>query len=225
MRHVRSDDGLLVGLVQALVPVLLAACGGQNLVVRDTGAIFPTFRTTFLPSSRGPAPEDDPGAPGPRTTWRSNLEFALSGVDDSADNRDYEMLEYSLAYRGGALVRKRWTFDGMIGLGYNDLDIQPLPGTSKQNHDYYGLLVGAEIGFAATHKLGFYFRYTGLTTGVDRSGQREVGVSYSLTRVVRLFGGWRRWDLEIENAGLGPAGTFEIDLRTEGIVLGLGLDF
>ncbi len=207
----------------ALVP-LLAACGGQDLIVRDDDAFFPTFRATYSPG-RGPAPEADPDAPADPRGWGNSLEFALSGVDDSANSRDYDMLEATFAYRGGATVRRVWAIEGLVGLGYNDLNIQPLPGVSKQNHDYYGLFAGGEVRFAATHEIGLYFRATGLFSGVDNSSQVELGVSYALNRVLRLFGGWRQWELELENAGLGSAGEFDVDLKTQGIVLGLGLDF
>ncbi len=212
--------------VRLCIALRIASAGGclgldSEIDIRDGPVLIPTLRATFdigdteLGAESGkPAPGDSRGA----------IELTVSGASGKDAGVDYRIVQTTVALDGRLVREKTWSLDVLLGGGYIDFDLS----AAGLDHDYddIGLFGGLQLDWKATHRLTPYARYSlmaGLFTSV--SHQVEIGVSYAISKNVRLLGGYRFWKFQEEDflVIFGP-GT-DIDLEIHGLVLGVEFKF
>ncbi|MHC4957111.1 MAG: porin family protein [Planctomycetota bacterium] len=144
-------------------------------------------------------------------------------------NIDYSLFQASAAFRGGWRA-KNWQFLGLGGLGYVRSKVKVNDGVDggEVKEDSLGPLLGLQISFEPLKRFDLYGRASLLYTDDNESQQAELGLGYSFVDWGRVFVAYRWWRYEFEPDTVTIGGndlTNHLDLRTNGVVLGLEFRF
>lgn len=227
-------------MVRGLVLVIvMGACAvSKDIDGSDTGLLYPTFRTTVdvfrkepkgssrpllgieVGLSEGQGHFDEPVGPG---------EFIGLGPTNfngpTTVHMDFRLREATVAARGGVRLKEKWNIEGLAGLGYNQFRLIASDGmqTEIDSQERWGPVIGARFGWQALEWLEVYARgqYLWLSTA-NVSEQLELGLDFRATKWLHFFTAYRTWrythDSFFENLA-------DIDIRTDGVVLGVELRF
>lgn len=227
-------------MVRGFVLVLMvAACAvSKDIDGSDDGLLYPTFRTTVQIVRKEPKGKSRPllgievGASEGMGHFDESLAvgqfLGFNGTEFRGPmpvHIDFRMREATVAARGGVRLAERWNIEGIAGLGYNQIRIRASQDglVEAANQERWGPVVGVQFGWQALRWLELYARGQYLFLGLDnRSQQLELGVNFRATRWLHFFTAYRTWrfthDAIFENVA-------DVDIRTDGIVLGLELRF
>ncbi|MEE8105163.1 MAG: hypothetical protein V3T86_06480 [Planctomycetota bacterium] len=209
-----EQSRLILGLL-ALVALFAPGCSSADqLKVRDEGVLFPTLRIRHEFERKGEADAPPQG-------WRGALELEVTGADDATEGKEYRYVQGQLAVRVER-AGERFDFALLAGLGYTDVSFKNDTIDFQSTSGQLGGLLGLEGGVRLFPRARLYGRIsTLLMPPFSQSDTIEAGISYRVSRAVHVLAGYRRWRYEEESIFIDA----DLDLRAEGLFLGLGLDF
>jgi len=224
----------------AVLVVLVGCVTSKDIEGSDNGLLYPTIRGT-VDLLRKPAPAPNRSQPlfaveGGFTGGNGSFTEPLGTgqilrLDESlfqgpGDVRiDFRMREATLLVRAGKRLHQRINIEGIGGLGYNYFKVKANDGVEfdRKSFERFGPVLGVRLGWQALSWLEIYGRGTYLFLGPDNSSEQlEFGADFRVCNTVHLFLAYRLWRYQQEEIFESEA---DIDIRTDGIVLGLELRF
>lgn len=238
-------------LAPLLVLATLTSCAGfsdissDDLRGRDRSGLHTSGR--FVLDVWNVQARREDGRPGggaggrtPRAPWGPvSVEFSAdtaSGDFTSPANTnawsksEYDFLEAHVAARSGIVFgrREEVVVRALLGIGWNhasfDVD-SPSQQTVSKSSNRIGIQSGAELSYQPHPRLRLYGRSTVFFSVDTYSQKTEAGLEVTLAEPnIFAFAGWRHWSFERDDLSI-VTGTNNADVRSQGVLIGLGLRF
>lgn len=226
--------------------VLLGGCAGfsnfnsDDIRGRDRNGLQTSARLALDVWDVRARREDGRDGGGPvQAPWGPvSIEFSVDAASGdftspataSWSTTDYDLLEVAAAARSGTVfgASEKLMIRGLLGVGFHhgsfDVAIPSQPNVTRDSNRV-GVVTGAEIGYRPVDALRLYGRST-IFLGLDAYSQKaEAGLEVELADSrIFVYAGWRHWTFERDDLSL-FSGSNNIDLRSQGLLLGLGMRF
>jgi hypothetical protein len=210
---------------------VLAACAGQTVDVDDHGILMPTLRIEVPKHAAGPsgAPAAEP-LPGPlpsRGPYGIDSELTYGSGSFQGGAGDYELLSWQILFYAGTDPADGNAVQARVLFGTEFLHFDMRGAGISDEGGSYGVAGGFETDWLLSPVLAAYARGTGSALAVDTLALRgELGLRVQPLDQLEGFLAYRWWAVQRQDLFESLLGTaVDIDLRTDGLVLGLGVVF
>jgi hypothetical protein len=212
----------------------LAACtSNSTLDFEDHGILLPTLRIELPKRATGPtgAPEAESAGPAPsRGRFGLCSELTYGSGSFASGSGDYELFSWQLfAYLGtDPAPEQPFAARLLFGTEYLHLDVDGAgsSGATRDDGGSFGLAVGVETDFRCFPGGAVYARGTaGLLAPDTATARLETGLRVQPFDALELFAGYRWWRVRREDVLDVFGSGLDIDMHTDGIVVGFGLVF
>ncbi len=207
-----------------LCSIVGTACGSgylagppQHFKIKDDGIVMPSVRADYTFSRN----RSEDGT----KTGRGGLSFEATraeGDTGPASNYSVRSMQLQGRYRFADTPRVRGKL--LFGLEYADLDAQV--GSFHRSNPVLGPAIGLDLevpiaGPLAGYAHGSFSAMLRATTSV----RGELGMRATLGRYTNVFVGYRVWNFEQDDINQAFAPDSDLEIRTEGLVIGMGFQF
>jgi hypothetical protein len=207
-----------------LCAIVGTACGSgyltgppQHFKIKDDGIVMPSVRADYTFSRN----RSEDGT----KTGRGGLSFEATraeGDTGPASNYSVRSMQLQGRYRFADTPRVRGKL--LFGLEYADLDAQV--GSFHRSNAVAGPAIGLDFDVPIAGPLGGYARGSfSAMVRATTSIRGEVGMRATLGRGTDIFVGYRVWRFEQDEIDLRTAPDSDLEIRTEGLVIGMGFQF
>lgn len=210
-----------VGSASLAALASLAACAsGPDVSLQDHGIFLPTMRFDY-----STAQTQSPTEPRARN---SGVGGELTGGRGSFAGGDgeYELVSVQGWMYLATPRLERLRAGALLGLEYLGVDLeQRAVATEIDDGGSFGVLVGFDLGYEFVDRLEVYAHGTATALLPPSSSLRgELGLRWRPAPPLETFLGYRWWRLQREEAGVFGVDS-DLDLHTDGVVVGFGLVF
>jgi hypothetical protein len=196
-----------------LAAVLAACVSGPDIDLRDEGVVVPALRVHVRPSSQplvGPAANT-------AVVEASYAAGTVAGIDD------YELLSLQGRAQVGTDPGEPLSARLLGGVEFAWMRLEE--GSTSAKDEGFGPMLGTEVSWHCLEPLWLYARGTAAWCLPEMtSTQVEAGLSAWPVERCELFVAFRWWRVRREEIAIFGSDS-DLDLRTDGLVLGAGIVF